>query len=669
MSKTTGTPRARGRLLTVAGVVCLLAVLLAQLVLSSRTWSSTWDEGDHILAGYLSWRGDYGLNPEHPPLVKLLATAPLLPLELQTPELEHGYFKIEAIKAGAEFVGRNGPDRILFRSRMAASVVTLLLALLVFLASREMFGTGAGFVALGLLVFEPNLLAHGALVTTDAGLSCFLFATVYAFYRYVKAPSLGRLVVLGLAVGGVLAVKHSGLMAFGVLALLALFEALRATGGMGAKLRVLGRLAVGLVLVGAIAVGVLWSTYGFRYAARPEGLSMNPPFTSYVGDLRPSEARAILTLARWQVLPESYLYGLADVRKISSEYPAYIFGKTYPRGVWFYFPVVLAIKSTLPFLVLVVAALALVALRAVKGAREVVFLLLPAVLFLAMTMTSGLNLGVRHILPVYVFLTAVAGGAAWALARRRRLWMAALAFLLVFHAASSLRSFPVYFAYANEAWGGPSQVYKYLTDCNTDWGQQLKSVKQYLDRRGVEKCWFAYFAAGAAAVEPYGIPCKLLPTISAIYTQANVEAPAAVDGPVLISASALSGYETGSGPLNPYDQFNRIQPTAVIDHGVFVYDGHFQMQSAAAYLRTMQASFLLMGGLDEMALGLASSAAAVCPDCVREQETLGDALAATKKPQEARRAYEKALTLVETLEPPFQPRWRARIQGKLNGLP
>jgi hypothetical protein len=97
----------------------------------------------------------------------------------------------------------------------------------VFLAAKEMFGTWAGFIALALLPFEPNFLAHGAVVGTDTGLSCFLFASIYAFYRYVRAPSAGRLVVAALATGLAISTKHTAILVFPVLALLAVCEILR----------------------------------------------------------------------------------------------------------------------------------------------------------------------------------------------------------------------------------------------------------------------------------------------------------------------------------------------------------------------------------------------------------------------------------------------------------
>src|SRR5260370_35763666 len=202
------------------GVSGLVAALVLQLTLSVSRDSPTWDEGDHIFAGYRSLtHKDFGLNPEHPPLVKMLAAAPLLSMPLKVPEVRNRFFMQEAFLDGKEFLFGNDADAMMFRARMTASILTVLLALLVFLAAKEFFGTGAAFIALTLIVFEPNLLAHGARVTTDAGLSCFMFATIYAFYRYVKAPSAWRLAVVGLAMGLTLAAKHTGILVIPMLPL------------------------------------------------------------------------------------------------------------------------------------------------------------------------------------------------------------------------------------------------------------------------------------------------------------------------------------------------------------------------------------------------------------------------------------------------------------------
>src|ERR1700751_1184470 len=186
----------------IAAVMFLLLVLEFQLLYSVNHESLTLDEGDHIFAGYMSLKHhDFGLNPEHPPLVKMIAAVPLLRMNLREPQLQNRYFKTEAYLSGRDFIFGNDHEQVIFRARMGASLFALLAALLAFLMAKEMFGPGAGFLALLLIVFEPNFLAHGALVTTDTGAAAALLASIYAFYRYVKSPSWDRVVVLGLAAG------------------------------------------------------------------------------------------------------------------------------------------------------------------------------------------------------------------------------------------------------------------------------------------------------------------------------------------------------------------------------------------------------------------------------------------------------------------------------------
>lgn len=177
-----GAPRAR----LVIGVISLLMVLGVELLLSVRQQSQTSDEACHLFAGYRYWKNlDFGINPEHPPLVKLVAAVPLLRLPLLVPPLSSGSFVEVEFLSGRQFLYANEADRILLRSRIAVSLFTLVLAFLVFVTARRMFGRGPAFLALTLLVFEPNVLANGALVTTDMGLTCCLFSTAYAFYLYV----------------------------------------------------------------------------------------------------------------------------------------------------------------------------------------------------------------------------------------------------------------------------------------------------------------------------------------------------------------------------------------------------------------------------------------------------------------------------------------------------
>lgn len=659
---------------TACAVAALLLLLAAQLVVAVRQQSLTWDEDDHIFAGYMSWKhAEFGLNPEHPPLVKLLATLPLLPLHLREPVLQNRFFKSEAYLSGRDFLFGNEPgysaDTLVFRARMAAATLTILLALLVYFATREMFGGGPALLALLLLVFEPNIVAHGAYVTTDIGVSCFLFATVYAFYRYVKAPSAARLLITGLAGGLALSAKHSAililpiviLLAIGVLFLTRETPALAAP-NLTARTR---KLTLAIAGMSVIAIAVLWSFYGFRYNMRPAGLAPNPTLAAYTLPLRPIEARGVLALARWHLLPESWLYGLTDVRAMANGMPSYIFGKVYEHGVWFYFPAVFLIKSTLGFLSLFALAIYAIVTRKLKAPLEILFLTVPPVFYLLVAMGSSLNIGARHILPLYVFLCVLAAGGAFALIRSNPAWRYAIALLALFHVVSALRAFPDSLAYSNELWGGPSQTYRYLTDSNTDWGQQLKAVKIYLDQQGIHQCWFGYFVQPFVRIADYGIPCKPLPTADTLSAEDEYEVPPVIEGTVLVSAGDLSGFEFGSNILSPYRVFQKLKATAYIGGGVFVFNGTFQVPLASALVHAQRSQKLLAANQSEKALAEAQTAASIAPDTLQTQIALGDAALAAHHTGEAREAYQRALGIAHTMEPSAQEIWIPTVQKKL----
>jgi hypothetical protein len=135
------------------------------------------------------------------------------------------------------------------------------------------------------------------------------------------------------------------------------------------------------VIAGIIAVVVMWACYGFRYAARPAGTQLNPPLENTLGNLRPAEAKIITMMARWKVMPESWLYGLADVRSVANTWPSYMFGKVYAHGVWFYFPVAFVIKATLTTLIFLPLIVYAIATGKLRGWREILFLSLPLALY------------------------------------------------------------------------------------------------------------------------------------------------------------------------------------------------------------------------------------------------------------------------------------------------
>jgi len=566
------------RLLPYVVLTALALVMLAQLWTSVRRLSITSDEAHHLHSGYryLQCR-DFGWNLEHPPLANMVAALPLLGMSIVDPipsPCGMPNSKLIDFQAGHDFVFAN-PESVLMAGRMAASTFTIGLLVAVWFFARRMFGLPVAIIAGVLLAFEPNILANGGLVLTDVPAALGFALAVYALYGYLSAPTYGRLALVGLATGFALCLKHQTLLLAAILPALAVADALL-TGRQ--RMRSSLRNLVALVPVMVIALTVLWGAYTFRYDARPNHA------TPWRPALLPTVHGALATkivpaMERWRVLPQAYLIGIQDISvELETGGRSFLLGRTYPNGRWFYFPVALLIKLTLPtLLLLAVSAFALPFWR--KHLREAAFLLIPAAILLASMMRSTLDIGIRHVLPLFPFLIIFAAAGAWSLAHDRYWARIALTAVLVFHAASSLRAFPNYVSYANELWGGPSNTYKYLSDANTDMGQALKMARDYVAQDKPAHCWLIQPFDETAA--DYGIPCD------DVYLSTP---PLHFDGTLIVSSMLVQGV------MNPYGArsaavFKGMQPKAKLGgSALLVYDGSFDMTPIVAAQRLRLAS-------------------------------------------------------------------------------
>ena len=330
-------------------VVILFALFSAQLVRLAVSYSASWDEAHHLYDGYTVWtKHDYRLNAEVPPLVKLVAAAPLLTEHLYAPPNLGRSEPKEAFLDGRLFVVSNGTNRTLLPGRLASMLFPILLAWLLYVGTRHMFGITAALASLLLFTFDPNVLANGTIITTDLGSACCFFAAVFAYYRYVQAPGFARWLVAALAVGLTTVAKFTGLLIIPMLLLLAVAEAARAR-----SLRVLGKQLAACAAMLLLAWTMIWAFYGFRSAAAPCGAQLSPALVPYIESM-PSKADAakLEAAARLHVLPQAYLWGLANTKKTEWEYVSYFFGHIYRHGPWQYFPAAFLIKSTLPLLLL-----------------------------------------------------------------------------------------------------------------------------------------------------------------------------------------------------------------------------------------------------------------------------------------------------------------------------
>ena len=647
-----------------AGGLIILQMILVAIIVHGE--SLTFDEGDHIFAGYMMWHsGDYGLNPEHPPLVKLVATLPLLQENLWLPPLQQRWFKSEAYRDGRDFMERNdGPrHRLLFRMRLAAGVFAVGLSVMVFLMGSKLFGESAGLLALLLVVFEPNVMANSDLVTTDMGVACFFLATIYCFYRYARQPSVIRLLLTGLAAGLTLSAKHSGILLAPMLLGLTLVEI--ACAERGRHKRMAGILSGGFAAIVVLAVVVLWAFYGFRYAARPAGLLMNPTLSEYAAPLTGMNGWVIGHVANWRLLPESYLMGMTDIHYAAQQYPIFLLGHDYAHGVWWYFPVALSIKTTLGLIGLeVLAGIALIG-RQLRHGRELAYLVVPGAIYLGVAILSGMNIGTRHVLFLYPLAALLAAAGVTALAQHSRRWLWIGGGLVAFHVISAMAIFPAEMAYGNEAWGGTANTHKYLSDSSVDWAQQLPHIKQWVDAHPGEECWLAYSAYPDLRPQAYGIPCHPLPTAHTEWEILPTEVPETIHGNLLLSADDLEACDWPSDQLNVFERFRWMPMAEQIDHSVFVYRGDFHVQEAAALGAVQKSNILLRKNRPEEALVAAEKAVALQPGNLLAQMALGDAQSALGDKNGARAAYELALAAAHRLEADAQPLYVPDLEQKL----
>lgn len=552
------------------------AIIVLQIVVSLTNKSLTFDEPNRFLSGYqYVTGGDFRLNPEHPPLVKYLVGLPLALADV-TPPPNMGQWTLD----GQWFLGHdflykyNDAETMIWMGRLAVLPLTVLLAVVVFLWARDLFGRSAALFALFLCTFEPNVLAHGGLVNTDLGLTCFVFLTVFAFYRLLDKVTLARVMVAGISLGLALSTKFTALWLIPILIILGLIGAiwwqqmvLRLPGEAGRPLTStrarLGVVAVAWVMIGLMAYGMVWGAYQFRYSIVPP--AGDQALEAYFDGIMPKEAplkQAFSIMREYQLLPEAYLFGVAGVLTKTKRI-SFLNGQV-GTGWWDYFFVSFFLKTPLPLIFLV--ALAFVGLLgSVQQSRAaLLFLMTPMLIYFGIAVWSMMNIGHRHILAIYPFLFVLASAVVPWVKRKGSAWKGLVVALSVWYVIASLNVFPHYLAYFNELAGGPDKGYQHLVDSNLDWGQDLKGLKKFMDQRGIDRVWLSYF--GTANPDYYGIDYNYVPWSFA----PNMD-PMRWSGPsrfLAVSATNLQGV---------YQDLNlaflhKKEPLAKIGYSIFVYE-------------------------------------------------------------------------------------------------
>jgi len=567
-------------------VALLLLALCIQVLASVCTTSPTFDEPYHILRSYAYLKtGDSALLAQggHPPLANMLSVLPLLlRSDLALPAHQPGWPDVgsfrDLFRVADEFLWHlgNDADSIILRARLPTILLSALLAGLVFSWAKQLHGVSAGLLALFLYAFDPNILAHSGLVTTDLGATFFVFASVYCLWRFCQRPSWSRLMLTGVAFGLAQATKFSALSLAPIFILLLLVWVFGMAGpalpfslpaqGWLAKRPRLQRvyLVLGLcVVIFAIGLVVLWAVYGFEVRPLLPHEDSHPLLDRWIPGDHPGIRRVVYVLTEDMPIPApAYFAEMAWLRRYTQAgHASFLMGQYTVKGWWFYFPVALAIKTPIPLLILLLAAITR-SFTHKEELRKEYFLLIPMALFFATSMFSSIDIGYRNILPMlplaFVYVSKLAGWAAKTL-RVSETLRVCLALLCVWYVLGTLTLSPHYLAYFNEFVGGPDSGYKYLVDSNLDWGQDLKPLKKYLDAQGILQIYLDYF--GTADPTYYGIVSLPMP-----------DRPPASDAPsayYAISATSLQNvYGQGATSTHWLKQY---QPVDKVGYSIFVY--------------------------------------------------------------------------------------------------
>ncbi len=599
----------------------LCALLWGQLLFSSRQLSQTADEATHLYSGYRYLKcGDFTVSPEHPPLAKVVAAVPLLAMNLAVDCALFRGDNVQQAFASLNWLDSQNWPVALARARIAVSFFAIGLCLLVWMAARQMFGRTTAIVAGLLLIFEPNVLAYGSLVMTDVPVTCMMLFAVFGFYLWVRKRKAAFLLLTALATGLTLLAKHSGVVVVPILAMLAIADALRQSGGQPDGARLKSRLALlnllAVALICGISAGIVWVGYKMPFATNAVASQLQGP--------RPAAAstsgRVLLELEEHHLLPQAYLDGFASALALSDQGSVvFVAGNIYSHAPWFSTPFNFLIRSTAAMLAMILAAAFGVTLAFQRCRRELLFLLVPAVVYLAACIHASANVSVRYLLPMFPFLLIVVAAGCVELAGRVRWVKYALPCLIGLHAASSLHAYPNYLSYASDLWGGPEQAYEY--EPWLDLGQAYPEARVYLQQHPAQNCWFITGWHWDPAL--YGVPCQS----SGLYLLHAI--PPRVHGTFIVSSTLLTDVRLMEGELAA--AFKNATPKDRIGgSALLVYEGDFDTSLNAAVAERNLATYAASSGQPSAALEHGKKAVDLAPASALAHANLCMLLASTR---------------------------------------
>src|SRR3990167_82267 len=493
-------------------VVCglLLALMLILSFSSARSENQIIDESAHIVSGFSYWKtGIWHLNREHPPLIKLIATFPLLFTKAELNTNTASWISGDQWNMGHDFLYNNkiSADTILLLTRIPMMLIALVLGWLIWMWSKKLFGFWGAVFSLTLYVLDPNILAHSRYVTTDIGSALGFALSLYCLWRYLQTPTTRNLFFTGAAFGLAIVTKFSTVLLipfFLIFSIIFIIFYVPRRHKLDFTLRRTWQL-LAATLGGALAFITL--TYALALPHISANLQLISEFKEYSG----------ITLPFYHIFLDGLFFVIGH--SAGGHYSYLLVNFDIHGGWWYYFPIAFLIKT--PPATLIIFGLTILLLitqwtktfihrlntqpnsRAAKTRllhripsipfHYVILIGTPDIYMIASILNS-INIGWRHLLPMYPFLF-IAAGKLPTLAQRipqtagktyriwKYTWAATLSGFVLILAVSSFTAYPGYLSYFSERIGGSTEGYKYMLDSNIDWGQDIKRLSNYIKKK------------------------------------------------------------------------------------------------------------------------------------------------------------------------------------------
>lgn len=540
---------------------------------SSGVWSDTnpgdagiVDEIAHIPAGYSYLKfGDYRLNPEHPPLLKDLSAIPLLFLDLKFPT-DIGAWADEVNgqwECGWKFIYERGnnPEQIFFWSRLMLMLLIFPLGYFIYKWTSELFGHNAALFAVFLMAFSPNLITHARYVTTDFGVTVFLFISVYYFTKFIKKPGWGSMIAAAITFALASLSKFSAILLvpyFGLLLIAAIIVRREDIKDYLSKIkwkrawtkRAFIYIVSGLIIliIGHVIISLPYIHHVSNMPVEVQHELVNQSLPQEEGFAVPARntLNTIIDTPGGRPLAQYFLGVTMVFSRVGGGNSAFLMGDYSNEGWPQYYFIAFFLKTPIPMLILTLMAIGLGIYVLCTEHKKIVpppyknekrhwferlcrhiwyrwdmFVMITVMaMFWLAGIRSTANIGLRWMIPNLPFMYVIIAGATMYWLKhpvlRRKVPEGSLekngvsrahgatkvliiAILGVWYAGGTILAYPTYLSYFNEFIGNNDNAYKYLVDSNTDWGQDLNRLAKWADSQGIEKLYVDYFGGGVPA--------------------------------------------------------------------------------------------------------------------------------------------------------------------------